>query len=295
MRSSESESEGEGGGSGENEGRGVGIGEGEDGEGGGGEGEGAAAAAAEPLTTDTRKRVAWEGDGAGGVRCETREYVVEHSALAAQVWRPTAHPTRPPRYSGGKRGRERASEGEAHDRGTHWADAERGALAALAGESPPAAPAPADGAYEATSGARRERRTAAGSTKRDHPADDAHATHAERHTPRSTAWAEVLVVFAGPGGDRDLPARLRARGIGVTAVDTKLGGAGHDVLRPEVGDTLLRRIRRGDFDAIFVATPCASYSVAHRPQLRSRRQPGGLADAPHNWRAYLAKHNELAR
>ena len=102
-------------------------------------------------------------------------------------------------------------------------------------------------------------------------------------------------MFAGPGGDRDLPARLRARGIGVTAVDTKLGGAGHDVLRPEVGDTLLRRIRRGDFDAIFVATPCASYSVAHRPQLRSRRQPGGLADAPHNWRAYLAKHNELAR
>ena len=109
------------------------------------------------------------------------------------------------------------------------------------------------------------------------------------------AWAEALVVFAGEGGDRDLPARLRARGIGVTVVDTLQGGARHDVLRSEVGDALLRRVRRREFDTVFIATPCASYSVAHRPQLRSRRQPDGLANAPPEWRAYLNKHNRLAR
>ena len=58
---------------------------------------------------------------------------------------------------------------------------------------------------------------------------------------------------------------------------------------------LLRRVRRREFDQVFIATPCASYSVAHRPQLRTRRQPDGLANAPPEWRAYLAKHNGLAR
>jgi hypothetical protein len=38
------------------------------------------------------------------------------------------------------------------------------------------------------------------------------------------------------------------------------------VLRSEVGDALLRRVRRREFDVVFIATPCASYSVAHRPQ-----------------------------
>ena len=113
--------------------------------------------------------------------------------------------------------------------------------------------------------------------------------------PAGAPWGDVLVLFAGPGGERDLPARLRARGLAVTAIDTKRGGAGHNVLRPRTGDELLRRVRRGDFDAVFLATPCSSYSVAHRPQLRSRKQPDGLRNAPEEWRAYLAKHNALAR
>ena len=137
---------------------------------------------------------------------------------------------------------------------------------------------------------------APGSTKRDRqPGERGEAAGAPWRTPRGAAWAEVLVVFAGEGGDHDLPARLRARGLGVTAIDTKLGGARHDVLRSEVGDALLRRVRRREFDVVFVATPCASYSVAHRPQLRTRRQPSGLSNAPPEWRAYLTKHNELAR
>ena len=109
------------------------------------------------------------------------------------------------------------------------------------------------------------------------------------------AWATALVVFAGPGHDADLAARLRARGIAVTVVDTKVGGAEHDVRRPGVGERLIERVRRGDYDVVFMAPPCESFSVAHRPQLRSRRRwAAGLPNAPQEWRAYLRKHNELA-
>ena len=94
------------------------------------------------------------------------------------------------------------------------------------------------------------------------------------------AWATALVVFAGPGHARDLAAQLRARGVRVDAVDTKVGGTAHDVLRPSVGGELLARVRRGEYDAVFIATPCESFSVAHRPQLLSRKQPDGLRNAP---------------
>ena len=48
------------------------------------------------------------------------------------------------------------------------------------------------------------------------------------------------------------------------------------------------------YDAVFIATPCSSYSVAHRPQLRSRRHPEGTPTTTASWAAYLAKHNRLA-
>ena len=111
---------------------------------------------------------------------------------------------------------------------------------------------------------------------------------------RSTAWASALVVFSGAGHEFDLAARLRARGITVEAYDTKAGGARHDVLRGGLGRTLEARVRRGEFDMVFIATPCASYSVGHRPQLRARRWPMGLPNAPEAWRHYIAKHNQLA-
>ena len=110
-----------------------------------------------------------------------------------------------------------------------------------------------------------------------------------------TAWATALVVFSGPGHDHDLAARLRARGIAVTVIDTKVGGSEHDVRRAGVGGRLLERVRRGDYDLVFAAPPCESFSVAHRPQLRSRRQKEGLRNAPPEWAAYLRKHNELAQ
>ena len=112
--------------------------------------------------------------------------------------------------------------------------------------------------------------------------------------PRTApCWAAALIVFSGEGHDLDLAARLRARGVHVEAVDTKAGGSAHDVLHGGVGRDLVARVQRGDFDIVFIATPCASYAVAHRPRLRSRRSPLGIPNAPPEWRRYLEKHNTL--
>ena len=76
--------------------------------------------------------------------------------------------------------------------------------------------------------------------------------------------------------------------------DTKLGGASHDVLRHSVGGAILQRINGAEFDAIFVATPCSSYSVRHDPVLRSAESPEGVDPLPEGWEAYVFKHNALA-
>ena len=65
------------------------------------------------------------------------------------------------------------------------------------------------------------------------------------------------------------------------------------MLRDGVGAGLETRIFHGDFDVVFLATPCASYSISHRPQLRKRKQPNGVKDIPLEWRNYLIKHNLL--
>eukprot|EP00965_Chrysotila_dentata_P184560 6092625-Pleurochrysis_carterae.AAC.1 len=73
-----------------------------------------------------------------------------------------------------------------------------------------------------------------------------------------------------------------------------LGGGEHDVRRPSVAALLLGRVRAGRFAAVFAAPPCLSFSVAHRPALRSRAEPGGVRQVPRRWAEYLAKHNDLA-
>jgi hypothetical protein len=114
---------------------------------------------------------------------------------------------------------------------------------------------------------RDEPRDGAGGASRLDDADPDGARGAA-HAP--TAWASALIIFAGPGAHDDLAAQLRARGIRVVAIDTKVGGQGHNVLHRHVRDGLIRQIRAREYDFVFMATPCESYSVAHRPQLRSR-------------------------
>eukprot|EP00965_Chrysotila_dentata_P235941 6201047-Pleurochrysis_carterae.AAC.1 len=54
-------------------------------------------------------------------------------------------------------------------------------------------------------------------------------------------------------------------------------------------------MRAGRYHAVFAATPCESFSVAHVPQLRTRLSPEGVTPALKRWARYLAKHNTLAR
>ena len=104
----------------------------------------------------------------------------------------------------------------------------------------------------------------------------------------------ILLVFSGPGeSEQALMHLLRARGHTVTAIDTKLGGHAHDVLGP-LGDDLHRRILTRQFDTVFLAPPCSSFSVHHGGKLRSRAQPDGVLPIPEEWQAYLTKHNALA-
>ena len=111
----------------------------------------------------------------------------------------------------------------------------------------------------------------------------------------------VLIVFAGPSRPHDgLAAHLRRLGAEVVEVDTKLGGDAHNVLRHRVAADIEERVRAGEFGLVFLAVPCESFSVAHRPQLRSRgRYARGLptvveGGALAHWVAYLGKHNRLA-
>eukprot|EP00965_Chrysotila_dentata_P134562 4450939-Pleurochrysis_carterae.AAC.1 len=57
---------------------------------------------------------------------------------------------------------------------------------------------------------------------------------------------------------------------------------------------MLRRVTEGQFDAVFAAPQCASFSVAHAPKLRSRSSPEGIRPTPARWKRFLEKHNALA-
>ena len=68
-----------------------------------------------------------------------------------------------------------------------------------------------------------------------------------------TSPLRVLVLFAGPcEATSHLPKHLRAAGCVVDAIDTKLGGAAHDVLREGVGSSILTRIKAAEYDAVFI-------------------------------------------
>ena len=104
----------------------------------------------------------------------------------------------------------------------------------------------------------------------------------------------VLILFAGPGGrDDSLAAFFRLTGAHVDEVDTKIGGVEHDLTRTHVSDLWINRIVAGDYDAVFAAPPCSSYSISHDPPLRSALEPLGVTPLPSEWRAYVEKHNRL--
>lgn len=105
----------------------------------------------------------------------------------------------------------------------------------------------------------------------------------------------ALILFAGPGDRPDSLARyMTSLGWDVTAIDSKIGGRAHDVTQPEVRQALLAQARAGHFHLVFAAPPCKSFSVAHRPTLRSEDHPEGLPLVPSEWREFLARHSGMA-
>ena len=95
----------------------------------------------------------------------------------------------------------------------------------------------------------------------------------------------ALIVFSGPGDRADgIAAYMRALGWRVVEIDILVGGAAHDMANPSTAATLIARVATGEFAVVFLAPPCSSYSVAHRPKLRSagRRHahPGGMGRLP---------------
>lgn len=78
------------------------------------------------------------------------------------------------------------------------------------------------------------------------------------------------------------------------AIDTKIGGWRHDVLRDDGAAWVVDAVSSGWFDAVFVAPPCSSFSVRHPVKLRSSASPEGVQPMPREWAAYVRKHNRLA-
>ena len=113
--------------------------------------------------------------------------------------------------------------------------------------------------------------------------------------PAAERRLRIAIVFAGDGeAEHALPRRLREQGHDVFAIDTKLGGWRHDVLRGDGAAWLVDAVRSGWFDAVFMAPPCSSFSVRHPVKLRSRASPEGVQPMPPEWAAYVRKHNRLA-
>jgi hypothetical protein len=122
----------------------------------------------------------------------------------------------------------------------------------------------------------------------------------------SDPWAEpdgvtrlsqsvAVVVFSGEDERlAGLPAQLRGAGIDTVVVDTKVGGAAHNVRLLSTQARVAEWLTSGAALFLFLGIPCESFSVAHRPQLRSAKRADGLT-VPEAWVRYLAKHNALAR
>ena len=120
------------------------------------------------------------------------------------------------------------------------------------------------------------------------------------HLPSVTQTAcdagvvRVLLLFAGRERTLSLCRCLRMLGAYVETFEL-LDDRSQDLTQRELQLQVLRRIKSGEFDAVFVATPCASFCAALDPQLRSMTdgQVMGKRALPLKWQAYLKRHNSM--
>ena len=88
----------------------------------------------------------------------------------------------------------------------------------------------------------------------------------------------VLVLFSGPYARPDgLIAALMRRDLAVTAIDSDGAHGGdkrHDILDDRCYDSLVRRVQRGEFVAVFAAPPCSTFSISRFIRSKASKDGG---------------------
>ena len=113
-------------------------------------------------------------------------------------------------------------------------------------------------------------------------------------TPPLAPDKPVLVVFSGKPRDHNLATALRALGLRAIEIDTHIAGRTHDLTRECVLTWLENQLESGALAGAFIATPCSSYSIAHKPLRRTLADPYGNVSLGKEWALYMYKHNLLA-
>ena len=119
---------------------------------------------------------------------------------------------------------------------------------------------------------------------------DDDATAAAEATPRR---ARVLILFNGRQRPQMIQKYLLESDADVETFELLDDPINQDLTNERVQALVLARVAGGEFDAVFMAPPCASFCLALQPILRSLADPLGVHTAPRKWRAYLRKHNRL--
>ena len=103
----------------------------------------------------------------------------------------------------------------------------------------------------------------------------------------------VLVLFSGRRRPGDLPSALRSRGHDVTTFEL-LDADDQDLSVAATQAAVVSRVVGGEFDFVFLAPPCSSFSIAIEDVLRTVSEPEGVSTLSDGWRSYVQRHNELA-
>ena len=103
----------------------------------------------------------------------------------------------------------------------------------------------------------------------------------------------ILILFSGRSRPGDLPSALRSRGHDVETFEL-LDGDEQDLSAIAMQEAVVARVAGGEFDAVFLAPPCSSFSIAIEEVLRTVREPEGVSVLSEGWRKYVHEHNKLA-
>ena len=124
-------------------------------------------------------------------------------------------------------------------------------------------------------------------------------THSASRPPtQAGARPRVLYLFSGDptlAHTPSIPAALDAAGVDCDCFDTLVGGAAHHLGDPAVQGDILGRMRRLEYAAVILATPCGPVSIlrddASAPPLFDRSGP--IEPCPPGWETYRAEYLQL--